>query len=76
MKIPHKEPVCQPIPGRSAVPQAVKQIRAEPLDRSSSLQASTRLMAMGITMAILTVMDGVRAERASPIMNQLIQMVR
>jgi len=71
MKGPQSDPVSHPVPGRTAVPHATRQIRAEPRDLSASLQASTRFMAIGITTERRTVIDGVNADMTSPIMNQL-----
>ena len=55
---------------------AMRQIRAEPRERSASPHTSTTLKAMGIIMASLTVIDGVRAERMMPMMSQLMVIVR
>ncbi len=74
--MPQREPVCQPMPGKRAAAHAVRQIRAEPRERSGILQASIKLTAMGMTIEKRTVMEGVRADKIIPIINQLTQMVR
>ena len=76
MKGPHKDPVSHPVPGRTAPPQAARQMRAEPRDLSFNPHPSTRFMAMGITTERRTVIDGVSAERTSPMMNQDRTMVK
>jgi hypothetical protein len=74
--IPQREPVCHPMPGKMVAAHAVRQIRAEPRERSGILQASIKLRAIGMTIDNRTVIEGVRAESINPIISQLTQILR
>ncbi|OQA06724.1 MAG: hypothetical protein BWY65_02115 [Firmicutes bacterium ADurb.Bin373] len=60
--------MSQPDPGMTAIAQADNRSSALPLDFSSRLQASITLTAIGTMITQRTVIEGVRAERASPMM--------
>src|SRR5512138_3431622 len=74
--MPQREPVFHAIPGKRAAAHALNVMRAEPRDLSGILHARMKLIAIGITIESLTVIEGVRADSARPIISQLRQIVK
>jgi hypothetical protein len=74
--MPHREPVFHAMPGRRAAAHALKAMSADPRDLSGIPHARMKLITIGITIESLTVMEGVSADNARPIINHPRQMVR
>ena len=64
---PVNEPVNHPVPGIRAMAQAVSKTKDLPFEPLASLQILTQFKAIGVTITILTVIEGVSIERTTPI---------